>query len=122
MDLFELYTKKLNPCIDRLWQRPRSVNVFYNDEVWYEARPLGHGMIEKFMKGLIKDAELTNPKYTNHSMRKTCIETLDENGIEARHIMYLSSHKSESSTHQYAKDWPENKKRQMHGILSFLKT
>ena len=36
-------------------------------------------------------------RYTNHCIRSTCITALYDNGIETRHIMGLSGHKSESA-------------------------
>ena len=68
------------------------MKLHYNDEVWYDACPLGHDTIEKFMKALIKEGELSNPKHTNHSIHKTCLMTLDEVSIEGRHMLHLSSH------------------------------
>ena len=116
--MFQLYLDKLNDECDQLWQRPRRYNLHYTDETWFVNKPLGHDTIQKYMKTLIEDAELTNLKYTNHSIRKTGICTLDENNIKARHVMFLSSHTNESSVRQYATRCPEAKKCQMYGILA----
>jgi hypothetical protein len=40
-------------------------------------------------------------RYTNHCIRSTCITALYDNGIETRHIMGLSGHKSESAVRAY---------------------
>ena len=73
------------------------------------------------MKTLIKEAELIDPKYMNHSIRKTCLITLDETGIEGRHMMYLSSHKSERTIKEYTNKVPEIKKN-IKCMVYLLKT
>ena len=116
--MFNLYTSKLNKKCDRLWQRPRQGYVHYNDEEWFEARPVGHDPIERFMKFLSKNAKLAGENYTNHSIRATVIGTLDSKGFEARHITAISSHKNETTIKTYAKKCPEQKKRQMYDALN----
>ncbi len=54
------------------------------------------------MKVLSKEAKLS-VEYTNHSIRATTITILDRNGYEARHIMSVSGHRSESSLKSYTK-------------------
>ena len=54
----------------------------------------------------------------NHSIRVTCIGTLDKGGFEARHISAISSHKNESIICQYSTKCPENKKREMFEVLA----
>ena len=71
------------------------------------------------MKTLIKEAELLNPKYTNHSIWKTCLITSDEAGIEGRHMIYLSSYKSESIIKEYTNKVPE--KRNVKCMVYLLK-
>ena len=56
--------------------------------------------------------------YTNHSIRATVIETLDNAGFEARHIIKLTSHKSELTVKEYARKCPENKRKAMFQSLS----
>ena len=56
--------------------------------------------------------------YTNHCIRSTCITALDDNGIETRHIMGLSGHKSESAVRAYSKRLSEKKTRKISEILS----
>ena len=66
---------------------------------------------------ICKNVKLSR-EYTNHSIRATVISTLDNAGFEARHIMQLSSHKSESTIKEYTKKCPENKRKQMFDSLS----
>ena len=57
-------------------------------------------------------------EYTNHSIRATVINNLDAAGFEARHIIQLSSHKSESTIKEYAPKCPDAKKKEMFESLS----
>ena len=57
-------------------------------------------------------------EYTNHSIRATAITTLDNAGFEGRHIIQLSSHKSESTIKQYSTKCPDNKRKEMFQSLS----
>lgn len=86
-------------------------------EVWYENCPVGKNTLNNFMAVLSKDAGLSS-KYTNHCIRATCITALDHKGVEARHIMSISGHKSENSIRSYSERLSENKKRQISDILS----
>ena len=70
------------------------------------------------MKNLSEAAKLGPNNYTNHSIRATCIGTLDEKGFEACHITTLSSHKSESTIKTYSNKCPDNKKREMYDALN----
>jgi hypothetical protein len=56
--------------------------------------------------------------YTNHCIRTTNLTELDNAGIEARHIMRVSGHKSEASIRSYACRLNESKKRQISHTLS----
>ena len=57
-------------------------------------------------------------KYTNHSIRATCITLLNQAGVEARHIMRISGHRSESSIRSYSHRLSKNKKREISETLS----
>ena len=65
-------------------------------------------MVVGIKKKMSKDAELS-AVYTNHSIRATCITILDSAGVEARHIMAISGHGSESSIRSYARTSVEKK-------------
>ena len=88
-----------------------------NNFPWYDKQVLGSDTISKFMKVLSDDAKLQGT-YTNHCIRKTVIQTLDDEGFETRHIMALSSHKSETTIKEYATKCPESKKHEMYDALS----
>ena len=70
------------------------------------------------MKLLVPNVpNLSRCDYTNQSIRHTCMEVLDEE-FEARHIMAVSGHKSESTIKNYAKKCPEKKKWEMSHTLA----
>ena len=116
--MYELYISKLNKQSTRLWQKPKQGEIFYIDEEWYEKRHVGHDPLERFMKFLAKDANLSTNIYSNHSIRATCICTLDNNGFEARHITAISGHKNESTIKTYATKCPDEKKKEMYQALN----
>ena len=113
---FEFYLSKLHPELEFLWQRPKD-NPSEKDSSWYCKVPLGKNTIGNFMKELSKTASLSQ-HYTNHSIRTTALTVLDHCNFEARHIMRVSGHKSETSIRSYSRRLPENKQRQMAEALS----
>jgi hypothetical protein len=88
---YKRYLSKLHPDIDALWQRP--LDAFVDEsEIWYCKQRVGTNTLAKFMGELSGMADLSK-HYTNHSIRATSITTMDEAGIEARHIMRVSGHR-----------------------------
>ena len=98
----------------------KNSKVYYNDAEWYEPRVVGQDPLNRFMKFLSRDIHFTSDEYTNHSIRATCIQTLDRCGFEACHIrsMKLSSRKNESSIKEYATECPEDKRKEMFTSLT----
>ena len=117
IQVWNLYTRKLNKNSNFLWQKPRHGRLHFNDDDWFEKRIVGKDPLDRFMKYLSEDLNLDNV-YTNHSIRATVITTLDNDGFEARHIMKLSSHKNESTIKQYSIQCPDTKKKEMFESLS----
>ena len=68
------------------------------------------------MKTISIDAGLSQ-LYTNHCIRASCITALDDGGMEARHIMNVSGHKSETSIKSYSRNVSESKKHEMCTVL-----
>ena len=86
---------KTNPQCRCFWQR-LTRHVADTDNVWYDNSPIGPNTLGNFMKTIsVKDGLST--LYTNHCIRATCVTSFDQHGIEARHIMSVSGHKSETS-------------------------
>ena len=56
--------------------------------------------------------------YTNHCIRSTAVSILDKNNFEARHIMRVSGHKSETSIRSYSRQLTECKRKEILHTLS----
>ena len=69
------------------------------------------------MTSISKELKLSQ-KYTNHCIRATAVSLLDECNFEARHIMRVSGHKSESSIRSYSRRLSEVKRKEMSHSLS----
>ena len=125
--LFCDYISHLNRDFPYFWQRPKLCapeNVKSTDGPeqdqqilpWYDHQVVGKNALGNKMKNISIEANTSKP-YTNHCIRATAITTLDEHGFEARHIMSVSGHKSESSLKHYSRV-AEGHKRQMSLCLS----
>jgi len=64
---------------------------------------VGERSLGEMMKQISKQAGLSKD-YTNHSIRAAAVTILDKSGFEARHIMSLSGHGSESSITRWRED------------------
>ncbi|CAB4030289.1 uncharacterized protein LOC110048984, partial [Paramuricea clavata] len=115
---FELYLAKLNPKRSCLWQKPKAKEHFKEtDEVWYCNVPVGKNTLGTLMSRISKELELSQT-YTNYRIRTTAVSLLDECNFEARHIMRVSGHKSESSIRSYSRRLSEVKQKQISHSLS----
>ena len=112
---FQKYLAHLNPRCDSFFQRPKKEAGC--EEVWYDNQCVGMNTLSKNKKNISKQASLSR-EYTNHSIRATSITLLDECGFEARHIMCVSGHRSESSIRSYASKTSDKLKFAMSTGLS----
>ncbi|VDI16195.1 Hypothetical predicted protein [Mytilus galloprovincialis] len=80
---------------------------------------MGKNSLAVMMTEISEKAKLSR-RYTNHSIRATSITAMDEAGIEARHIMRASGHRSEASICSYSKRLSENKQREMSDSLNSI--
>ncbi|XP_041471988.1 uncharacterized protein LOC121421357 [Lytechinus variegatus] len=126
------YVSHLNCDFPFFWHRPKSISPQENVTLgsgpgpgtveqdqnvpWYDHQVVGKNALGNKMKSISIEANTSRP-YTNHCIRATTITTLDEQGFEARHIMTVSGHKSESSLKHYSRV-DEGHKRQMSLCLS----
>lgn len=94
---FTKYLSVLNEECELFFQRPKSAA---GSGPWYDNVPVGKNILYEKMKKLSVEAGLSRT-YTNHCLRATSITLLD--GYEARHVMTVSGHKSESSIRSYAR-------------------
>ncbi len=113
---FQKYVSKLNPALEKLWQRP--LESFVEDApCWYYMSPVSANNLAGFMKKISKAAGLSY-EYTNHCVRSTHITVLDDNDFSVGQIMRSSGHKSESSIKSYASRLSDKKKRNISDALS----
>ena len=107
---FEKYLQHLNPQNEFLFQRPKE-KLTPDSDMWYDNMVVGERSLGEMMKQISKQAGLSKD-YTNHSIRATAVTILrDKSGFEARHIMSLSGHRSDSSIRSYSKTDGSTKKR-----------
>ena len=92
---------------DCLWQRPRE-EISNDHPCWYCKAPVGKNTLGKLTKMFN-----ISQYYANHNIRATAVTLFDEASFEARHIMKVSTHKSEASIRSNAHRLPEQKKREM---------
>ena len=57
-------------------------------------------------------------RYTNHSLRVTSIQVLEDGNVETRHIVRVSGHKNPDSIANYARRLSAAKKRNLSTILA----
>ena len=115
--MFKIYKEKLHTDFNHLWQKPK-IRVHYTDEFWYDKQHVGHDPLERYFKYLANDVTLSSDKYTNHSIRATCITLLDNAQFEACHIIAVTGHKSEITIKNYSRKCPNEKKRQTSDALA----
>lgn len=110
--LFLSYINKLNQDLDVLWQRTSKGN-----ELKYDKIAVGKNTLGDKMKNLSKKVRLSKI-YTNHCLRATSITELDRSEFEARHIVSISGHQSESSIRSYSAHVDDKKKLDMAMSIS----
>ena len=88
------------------------------DKIWFVNSPMGKNKIGQFLSSATKKLPMsTSGKFTNHSVRKTCIKTLLDSGVSHNNVAQLGGHKSLKSLDSYAVASREQQ-RQMSKILS----
>ena len=105
-----LLLEKLHPAIDRFFQRARTGRVQANDKTWFTRQVLGHNLLGQMMERISNHAGLST-RYTNHSVRATCVSVLKERGVGDRTVCAVTGHKSERSLSSYAKPNNEEQKQ-----------
>lgn len=113
---YECYISKLNPLCPFLFQRAKRV-IREDSKVWYDNAAIGVNYLGKMMASISEIASLST-RYTNHSIRATCVTLLDKSNFDARHIMAISKHKSESSIRSYSHKVTGERKRDMATALT----
>ena len=88
-----------------------------NEAIWYCNVAVGVNTLGNMMSNLSRKYDLSQ-RYTNHCLRVTGLQVLDEAQIEGRHIIRVSGHKRTDSVENYARKLSAAKKRKISGILT----
>ncbi|KAK3108815.1 hypothetical protein FSP39_016314 [Pinctada imbricata] len=86
-------------------------------DTWYIPKPLSKKGFSSFMRDVVKAADLTE-SYTPHCLRATAIQKMNDAGHEARYIMYMSGHRSESSLRSYNRECSTKQKKDLSMTLA----
>ena len=92
---------------------------YSNHDVWYSSQSVGVQTINAYMKNMAKlgNLDITNKKFTNHSIRKTTVCKLQKVGVSNDKIVAVTGHRNETSLKSYSNvDADEHKK--ISNILS----
>ncbi|KAL5018423.1 hypothetical protein ScPMuIL_004145, partial [Solemya velum] len=109
---------------------PRSSSVFNHcsknalahpefEDIWYTDNPVKHHQYTRFMDDISKHSKC-DKHYTAHCLRTTAIQGMNDAGINTRHIMYMSGHRSEKSVRSYSRECSTSQKKSISGTLSSL--
>ena len=112
---FEKYLSKMPKHAKAFYLHPKRAEQL--GDVWYSLEPMGVNYLGSMLKRICEQAG-TSVIYTNHSIRSTTIQKLAECGLEAREIMSVSGHKSESSLHSYWAPSLDNRKRWSNALCN----
>ena len=79
--------------------------------------PLGEKILGGMMASLSEKYKLSQ-RYTNHSIRVTSLQVLEDANIESRHIVRISGHKSIELIQNYARKSSTSRKRSISSIFT----
>ncbi|XP_021348216.1 uncharacterized protein LOC110447090 isoform X2 [Mizuhopecten yessoensis] len=82
--------------------------------IWYTNKSLSKRTFAKFMSNICVAAKI-DKKYTPHCLRAKAIQLLNDQGYEARHIMYMSDHRCE-----YNRNVANHQKKALSSSLSAI--
>ena len=120
--MLQLLIKKTDPNAQMLF------NHFINEAcqspdrtmIWYTTKPLAKRTFASFMPDICKRAHVK--KYTAHCLRATAIQSMNDVGHEARHIMFMSGHRNESSIRSYNRSVSTVQKKHLSHTLAATAT
>ena len=84
---------------------------------WYKATPVGRNTLQTMMSKSASEAGISGKNITNHSARKTMIQTLRNSGFNTESIMEKSGHKNVSSVLNYSVVTDEEQKRMTSALM-----
>ena len=84
---------------------------------WFKNAPLGVNSIKLFMKQAANIAGIKEKKITNHSVRKTAVKRLLDNGCPPTYVAQLTGHKQVSSLASYTETCTDVQKKMAKTLL-----
>lgn len=116
--MLQLLIAKTDPSANKLFnQYVRDVSA--DRDIWSTDKPLSKRTFTTFMGDICKGANVSK-KYTAHCLRATAIQGMNDLGFEARHIMFLSDHKSESAIRSYNRSCSTAQRKTFSTALSAI--
>ncbi|XP_069140542.1 uncharacterized protein [Argopecten irradians] len=116
VSLLKLLIDKTDPSAEMLFNQYHK-NALPN-AVWYTKKPLAPRTFVGFMPEICKHSGVK--KYTAHCLRATAITAMNDSGFEARHIMFMSGHRSEAAIRSYNRTCSNQQKKSLSNTLSCL--
>ncbi|XP_062570216.1 uncharacterized protein LOC134232271 [Saccostrea cucullata] len=104
-------TNLFNKCVREAISNP-------DQELWYNTHSLSQKAFVNFLPDICKMAGCQ--RYTAHNLRATAIQTMNDAGFEARHIMYMSGHRNEASIRSYCRELSSDQKQVASATLSTI--
>ena len=102
--LLQLYLSKLPQSAfeqDIFYMKAKKTIPDSLGEPWYAETPVGHNMLDKFLKTMLIDANVNAEKRSNHNLRATAISRMYEKNVPEKLIMERSGHLSREGVNSY---------------------
>ncbi|XP_033725029.1 uncharacterized protein LOC117315013 isoform X2 [Pecten maximus] len=115
VEMLKLFIEKTDTQATMLFNR--YVKYAKPSDKWFTDKPLASRTYSNFMSDICTAAQLST-KYTAHCLRATAIEALNNHGFEARHIMFMSGHKSEAAIRSYNRSYTSQQRQALSKTLS----
>ena len=104
MHLLQVYMSKLPKKAfeqDILYMKPLCKLPKSPMDPWYSEVPMGHNVLDKFLKKILDEANIDTTNKSNHSLRATAISRMHENNVPEKLIMERSGHLSRERLTSY---------------------
>ena len=115
VESFIKYVNHLNPKQTAFWQRPKE--NWSPTDILFSNVPLGTKYLGNILSKMSIKYHLCQ-RYTNHSVRVTGLQALEDANIEGPHIIRISGHKNDCSIKHYARKLSAARKRTISSVLS----
>ena len=117
--ILRFYLSRLDPQCTHLFNHCNKEAMLSpsDKDVWYTQKPLSQRGFGNFMRDIAKSSNCVE-NYTPHCLRATAIQLMNDAGHEARHIMFMSGHRSEASIRSYNREFSTKQKKELSMTLA----